>query len=78
MVRTRGRGRSAAGSRAAGNKGMYLATPGGYPFNGFRGYYPAIRPGWYGESYGKRPGRQEVFFALENLVIFGDHSLNSF
>lgn len=59
MVRTRGRGRSAAGSRAAGNKGMYLATPGGYPFNGFRGYYPAIRPGWYGESYGKRPGRQE-------------------
>lgn len=61
MVRTRGRGRSAAGSRAAGNKGMYLPTPGGYPFNGYRGYYPAVRAGgWYGDSYGKRGGRQEV------------------
>ncbi|XP_078366139.1 putative RNA-binding protein 46 isoform X2 [Oculina patagonica] len=59
MVRTRGRGRSAAGSRAAGNKGMYLPSP-GYPFNGFRGYYPAVRAGWYGDGYNKRGGRQEV------------------
>lgn len=60
MVRTRGRGRSAAGSRAAGNKGMYLPATGGYPFNGFRGYYPTVRPGWYGDGYSKRGGRQEV------------------
>ncbi|KAM7451805.1 RNA-binding protein 47 [Porites harrisoni] len=59
MVRTRGRGRSAAGSRAAGNKGMYLPATGGYPFNGFRGYYPTVRPGWYGDGYSKRGGRQE-------------------
>ena len=64
MVRTRGRGRSAAGSRAAGNKGMYLPAPGGYPFNGFRGYYPAVRAGWYGDGYGKRGGRQEVYMIL--------------
>ncbi|XP_022805999.1 APOBEC1 complementation factor-like isoform X2 [Stylophora pistillata] len=60
MVRARGRGRSAAGSRAAGNKGVYLPSPGGYSFNGFRSYYPAVRGGWYGDNYNKRGGRQEV------------------
>ncbi|XP_027051803.1 APOBEC1 complementation factor-like isoform X3 [Pocillopora damicornis] len=59
MVRARGRGRSAAGSRAAGNKGVYLPSPGGYSFNGFRSYYPAVRGGWYGDGYNKRGGRQE-------------------
>ena len=66
MVRARGRGRSAAGSRAAGNKGVYLPSPGGYSFNGFRSYYPAVRGGWYGDGYSKRGGRQEV---CNNLVF---------
>ena len=61
VVRTRGRGRSAAGSRAAGNKGLYLPGTGGYAFNGFRGYYPAVRSGWYGDGVcSKGGGRQEV------------------
>lgn len=71
MVRARGRGRSAAGSRAAGNKGLYLPAPGGgYPFNGFRGYYPTMRPGWYGDGYGKRAGRQEVdIYKLNSQIL---------
>lgn len=57
MVRIRGRGRFVVGSRAVGNKGMYLFVLGGYFFNGFRGYYFVVRGGWYGDGYGKRGGR---------------------
>lgn len=54
-----GRGRSAAGSRSAGNKGMYFP---GYSFGMKQFYQPGNRPGWYGD-YSKKGRAQEVSFS---------------
>lgn len=63
--RSRGRGRTAAGSRSAGNKYYFPGSP-----LMFKGYYgnPPGRPGYYGDGARKGQG-QEVFKTHSQLFI---------